>query len=856
MKSYSILILSIFIFIMGCEKKPVDTVESGVSMKLAKSRKEIISDINYQIAFSIPKSTDKKVEGSINISFQLKSTKKDLVLDFNADSINLVSVLPNSKKKKYKFVNGHIIIPEKALKKGLNQIEIEFVAGDNALNRNENYLYTLFVPDRASTVFPCFDQPDLKATYDLTLEIPGSWIAVSNGAVSAIDNKTNYKTYKFKKGPLISTYHFAFAVGEFKKLTRTKNGRTINFYHRETNKEKVELNIDDIFNLHFIAIDWMEDYTGIPYPFNKLDFVSIPSFQFAGMEHVDAIFYREAKLFLSKSATLEDKLIRASLITHETSHMWFGNLVTIKWFDDVWLKEIFASFLPTKMVVPVFPEINQNLNFINTHFPRAYLIDRTDGNHPIKQNLDNLKYAGILYGKIIYDKAPIVLAKLEHLIGKDSLQEGIKEYLNRYEYGNANWDDLIKILNKKTHINLSDWSKTWIEQAGMPHISCKYSLSNDKINSFTVIQDDSQKKNRLWKQNLEILYSKDGKIKRYPLFLESKEQIVEELQQNEKPDFILLNGNGYGYGYFEPDSLSRNYLLENVCEIKNAEIRAIVYITLYEALLNLKITPRKFLSSISCTLENEDEKQNIPLLLNYLSDTWWYFLDTETRLNLSEEIENKLFTIIKNESDVEVKSLIYQTLSSIFISETSTGKFYNIWKNQESINGLKLTETDFTNLAYELIVRDHKEHQFIQSEQLSRIKKPDKKNKMEFILPAVSVDEETRDKFFEDLKKYENRQHEIWVRTALKYLNHPLRAEQSIKYLKPSLEMLGEIQKTGDIFFPKNWLVYTVGRYNSAEAAGIVKEFLEENPDYNENLKAKILQFSDLLFRAEKIDSQ
>ncbi|OQY04544.1 MAG: hypothetical protein B6I20_02885 [Bacteroidetes bacterium 4572_117] len=838
---------------MGCEKKSENIVESGVSFKLAESRKEIISDINYVLQFSIPKSIKEQVTGKVNLRFNLDKCESDLILDFNAKSKNVKSLITNSQKKDYLFVNQHIIIQKKNLKKGLNHIEIEFTAGDNALNRNKDFLYTLFVPDRASTVFPCFDQPDLKATFDLKLEIPGNWLAVSNGAVSEIENRIETKTYKFKKSPLISTYHFAFAVGEFKKLTRTKNGRTLNLYHRETDNEKIKLNIDDIFKLHFIAIDWMENYTGIPYPFKKLDFVAIPSFQFAGMEHVDAIFYRASKLFLSKSASLDDKMTRATLITHETSHMWFGNLVTIKWFDDVWLKEIFASFLPTKMVGPIFPDINQNLNFINTHFPRAYLIDRTNGNHPIKQKLDNLKFAGTLYGKIIYDKAPIVLSKLEQLISKDSLQEGIKEYLNRYEYGNANWDDLIKILDKKTDIELSDWSKTWIEQAGMPHISCNYTISDNKINSFTVFQDDSQKKNRLWEQNLEIIYSKNENIKRFKLFLESKEQIVKELKQNEKPDFILLNGDGYGYGYFELDSISQNYLLENVCKIKNAEIRAIVYITLYESLLNYKITPQHFMKSVSCALENEDEKQNIPLLLNYLRKTWWYFLDNEMRLQFSEEIENKLFTLIENKNDKQVKSIIYNTLSSLFVSENSTKKFYSIWKNREPVNGFKLTETDFTNLAYELIVRNHPEHKFIQEEQLKRINNADKKTEIEYILPAVSVDEKTRDKFFESLKKYENRRHEIWVRTALYYLNHPLRAEKSIKYLKPSLEMLGEIQETGDIFFPKNWLVYTVGRYNNAEAAKIVTEFLEKNPDYNKNLKAKILQFSDMLYRAEKI---
>ena len=123
-------------------------------------------------------------------------------------------------------------------------------------------------------------------------------------------------------------------------------------------------------------------------------------------------------------------------------------------------------------------------------------------------------------------------------------------------------------------------------------------------------------------------------------------------------------------------------------------------------------------------------------------------------------------------------------------------------------------------------------------------------------MPSVSTDEKVRDAFFESLWKAENRQHEIWVRSGLYYLNHPLRADYSVKYLPKTLEMLEEIQQTGDIFFPKNWLAYSIGRYNTTEAAKVVTQFLDEHPDYNENLKAKILQLSDYLFRAEKMNEK
>ncbi|MBN2756412.1 MAG: aminopeptidase, partial [Bacteroidales bacterium] len=658
----------------------------------------------------------------------------------------------------------------------------------------------------------------------------------------------------FKKSPFISTYLFAFATGEFKKLTRTKNGRTLSLFHREPDNEKVNLNIDDIFELHFIAIEWMEKYTGIPYPFNKLDFVAIPSFQYRGMEHVDAIFYRSSMLFLPKSASANLKMQRASMITHETSHMWFGDLVTMKWFDDVWLKEVFANFFAEKMIQPFFPEINQDLVFMNARFPRAYSIDRTKGTTPIIQKLDNLKYAGTLYGRIIYDKAPIIMAKIEQMIGKDSLQESLREYLNTYEYGNANWDDLIKIIDKRTTINLNEWSKVWVEKAGMPHISATYELDkNNIISKFIIKQKAYDNSDGLWCQRIEILASKNGKITKYPIYFDKNEMLINDIAGTDKPDYFLLNGDGYGYGYFEMDTASINFLLNNLCEIKDSKIRAISYITLYQALLNYKLKPNLLINKIVGFLETDNENLNIPLLLDYFEQIWWYFLSKEERMLLAENIENKLVKLIKNKKDKEASMLIYSELTAIFITENLTDKFFDTWKYEKDFEGLKLSKRDYIDLAFELVLREHPETENIIKEQLSRVKNPDVKKEIEFIFPAISPKQETRDLFFESLKKVENRQHETWVNTALNYLNHPLRAKHSIKYLNTSLEMLEEIQASGDIFFPNNWLAKTIGKCNSPEAAQIVRDFLKNHPNYNQNLKLKILQYSDILFRAEKI---
>ena len=153
--------------------------------------------------------------------------------------------------------------------------------------------------------------------------------------------------------------------------------------------------------------------------------------------------------------------------------MWFGDLVTMRWFNDVWMKEVFANFMAAKIVNPAFPEINHDLRFLYAHYPAAYDVDRTAGTNAIRQRLDNLDEAGSLYGAIIYQKAPIVMRQLEILLGAAAFRDGMREYLKAHAFGNATWTDLIAMLDRRTPEDLAAWSRAWVEEAGRPTITTR-----------------------------------------------------------------------------------------------------------------------------------------------------------------------------------------------------------------------------------------------------------------------------------------------------------------------------------------------------------------------------------------------
>lgn len=857
-----ILFITILFFSCQNDNPPMNIIEAGVSKSLAEQRKANISDVGYELIFIIPEQLTDPIQGTNMISLDLKNTDSDLVIDFKNTSDVNAEIIVNKNKVTPRLEKEHIIIPKEYLEVGLNVIAIPFIAGEKALNRNEDFLYTLFVPDNARSAFPCFDQPNIKAKYLLTLSVPNGWEICTNYDLMNQEEKDGFQYYVFEETPPIPTYLFAFAAGKFQKITEIVGGREMTLYHRETNESKIKNNAFTVLDLHAKSLDWLEEYTGIPYPFKKFDFVLIPAFQFGGMEHPGAIFYKQRSLFLDENATVNQKMSRNSLIAHETAHMWFGDLVTMDWFDDVWLKEVFANFMAAKMVNPNFPEINHDLRFLARHQPTAYGEDRTEGTHPIQQQLDNLDQASLMYGRIIYQKAPVVMNQLEEMMGKQKFREGLQEYLKTFSFGNATWDDLIAIMDKRIDLDLKNWSQAWVKESGMPHLQADLQSKNGKITDYNLAIKNTTSGGSIWQQKASLVFSKNNKIERKLLTIKDKEMKVEALIGNDEPDFILPNASSNGYGYFEIDENSRDYLLENIHTIEDDVVKYAAWQSLWESMLRGKVKPQVLMQTIVKGLPHEKETIGLSARLGYLRTAYWGFFSEEEQRQLFPNLAKETWDMIGKTSDRNFKKSFYDTFVSI-AQAGSKDEFlmYELWKKERTIDGLKLSENDRTTLAYELAVRnfknthDKKTSKDILKEQLENISNPDRQAAMKFVMPVFSEESTVRDEFFESLRSKENRQKEPWVQTAMQYLHHPLNAQQSEKYILPSLELVREIQKTNGIFFPKRWTATILNGHRSPEAAAIVKQFVTGlSDDYPVKLKNKILQAADMLERKANIN--
>jgi aminopeptidase N len=822
--------------------------EPGVSAELARHRAATLTDVRYDLEFTIPATRDLPVTGTLELAF-VRHDDGPVILDFAAtDAVRAMHVGPMPVD--FDAVNNHLVVPASALRAGENRLRIEFIAGDGPLNRHDQFLYTLFVPARAHEAFPAFDQPDLKARFRLRLTVPDDWVAVANGETIDRSVGDGRARYRFAETEPISTYLFSFVAGRFQVDEAERDGRTMRLFHRETDPDNVARSLPAIFELHATALSWLEDYTGIPYPFGKFDFVAVPSFQYNGMEHPGAVLYRASSLFLDPSATRAQELGRASLIAHETAHMWFGDLVTMPWFDDVWMKEVFANFMAAKIVNPSFPDLDHELRFFLAHYPVAYAVDRTPGANPIRQRLDNLNDAASLYGAIIYQKAPIVMRQLERLTGEDAFRSAVRRYLDAHAFGNAGWPDLVAFLDDATPMDVPAWSRVWIEEPGRPAIRV---LRDD--DGVTLTQDDPRGRGLIWDQVTTVrVHGQAGRVER-PLRLDRpsvRADLPRHLLAAGAP--IIPNGAGFGYGLFILDPISRDALLASLPALDDPLARAVAWVDLHEMMLEQQVRPHTMIDVALALIPAEEDEMVAQVVLDDLAGLFWRWAPLEDRRADAGRIEGILWQRVESAQGASRKAALFNAWRTIATSPAALDRMERIWSGRDTIPGLPLAERDLTSLALQIALHRDRPGDEILDAQEARIDNPDRLDRFRFVRQALHPERDARDAFFASLADPANRHREEWVTTALRYLNHPIRGDDAIHYIRPALVLLREVRDTGDIFFPQRWLDAVLGGHRSPAAAAIVREFIDEQQDYPPRLMGKLLQAADPLFRSAAME--
>ncbi len=852
-------------------------ITAGVSRELATWRAARVTSVRYQLSLDVTR-RDTAI-GRVVVEFR-QSHHGEAVLDFRGLSVGTIVAngdtlhgsLPGARARdrRHHWDGAHIRIPAAHTRAGRNRMEIAFVApvapaGASIIRATDgtdgaDYLYTLLVPADANLLFPSFDQPDLKARISLSLTTPRDWRALGNGALLRADTAEARITHVFRESAPLSTYLIAFAAGPWSTVTRdvviAPGGAPVPLTLWSRRSRAGEVEADTLIAMNARALEWLGGWFGVPYPFGKYEFLLAPAFPFGGMEHPGAVFYNEESFIYRERPTVSQLLGRQATTFHEVAHQWFGDYVTMRWFDDLWLKEGFATYMAAKMQAALEPSSNAWKTFYLRNKPVAYATDATAGTTAVWQALANLDQAKSNYGPIVYNKAPGILRQLEFLVGERAFQVGVQSFLNDHAFGNATWRDLLSAIGRASGRDLTAWGAQWILRPGMPIVEQQLRLDNGRIDRLALVQRPAQPHvsgRGAWPLKVQLLlhYDDGTAAVQLPVLMERDTTVITAARGRPAPSFVFANAGDYGYALVLPDSVSVAWLERKIGTIENDLERAMLWGALWDLVREARLSPARYVALVLRELPTERDEQVAGALVGRLSTALTRYSDGASADSLRQRAESVLLAgaIDSTRPYGQRKSQLDAVIG--LARDPAALARLNRWLDSTSVAGLPLRPPTRWAIVSRLVARDAPASGQRLRAEAARDSTSEGKRQA-FVAGAARPTAKNKAQYFS--RWFGNGElNEEWVTSSLRTFHDADRAELTARYLVPALDTLPWIQQNRRIFFLGSWLGATLGGQRSAEALRAVDGWLRAHPGLAPDLRQKILQSRDELERTVAI---
>jgi aminopeptidase N len=848
------------LFVAAAFASAQSSIPDGIPRALAQSRAARVSNLHYDLHFTLV-SHAPTTSATEQIRFDLTNAAEPLLLDFRDGAISSLAL--NKTPIPATMQHGHLILPAADLHAGPNTVEATFTANiapaGKAITRFEDhddgseYLYTLFVPMDASMAFPCFDQPDLKGRFKLTLIAPESWSVVSNTDSSLTLSMGVTRETQFAETDPIPTYLFAFAAGPFVNVHPTPG--LPNVWVRKSKAAAAASEVPEVQTTAADGIRYLSAYFAQPFPFPKYEMVLIPGFAYGGMEHAGATFLREESVLFRTAPTADNRLGRQILVLHELTHQWFGDFTTMRWFDDLWLKEGFAQYMAYHALADLRPNDNIWQHFYLSIKPAAYAIDETQGTTPIYQDIPNLKDAKSAYGAIVYSKAPAVLRQLNYILGEPAFRRGLQIYLAGHKYGNATWQDLIDAFQSASGRNLAAWSDMWIRHRGMPRIDTDWTCSAGHLASLRLTQTPVLGGDDMWPIATEIaLGYPDGSVQTLRADLDTRSASIPLGAPRSCPQYVFSNHDDHAYGLFPLDAKSRAAVLPQLASHGPAASdlfrRTLLWGSLWDSVRLTDLDPALYTRTALSALPAERDESLAASLLAHTETSLHRYLSTAAQRELVPRAAALAADRSRNESDHDLRIVWFRSLTGLSTDPSGRAILKDLLAGTRSIPGVTLRLQDRWSLVTALIAYNDPDANAVFEEEQKRDPSGDGL-KYAWVAQAARPEAATKQHYFNEYLHNPDRS-EDWIQSSLGAFNYWNQSALTAPYIDPALSALPQIKRERKIFFLVAWLDAFLDNQQSAASLATVETYLKmQNPD--PDLRLKILQAEDELQRTVTI---
>ena len=481
---------------------------------------------------------------------------------------------------------------------------------------NEVYLYSQFETADAKRMFACFDQPDLKATFDVTVTAPAHWQVVSNGATADVAERDGAKVHTFVTTPRMSTYLVALIAGPYARwddnYSDAHGNIALGLLCRASLAEYMDA--ERLFTQTKQGFGFYHQNFGVPYAFGKYDQLFVPEFNAGAMENAGAVTFLEDYVFRSK-VTRASYERRAETVLHEMAHMWFGDLVTMRWWDDLWLNESFATFASVLCQSRATEFTEAWTTFANVEKSWAYRQDQLPSTHPIAADIPDLAAVEVNFDGITYAKGASVLKQLVAYVGLDHFLAGLRDYFRAHEFDNATFDDLLVALEKASGRDLSDWGGQWLKTTGLNMLRPDFDVDADgRFTRFAIRQSGAAPgagETRVHRLAVGV-YDDEGtgklvRVHREELDVEGELTEVPALQGVSRGKLILVNDDDLTYCSLRLDEDSLAIALSRIADIAEPLPRTLVWSAAWEMTRDAELRARDFVSLVCAGVQAETE---------------------------------------------------------------------------------------------------------------------------------------------------------------------------------------------------------------------------------------------------------